>query len=792
VRRNRVLPTVLTALAVLLTLTGRLAPAAVAAGAPAFGFESGADGFTAPGWLAANAGSPYQDTTQASEETHSLALPVRFTGGSWDQAGVSRRLDGAPVDVSGYRAVTFAVYAPTAGLVGDLVFNDPWRPAAATRRLRPGWNTLTFDLGPSSQDFPGGVTAVNEIVLRVVGQNVTFQGTVWFDDVRFVTGTAPSVVLRAPRPDDTLTTAQGRPYAISAQVAASSGRHITSVTWRSKRQSGTLRQDGDHWVSDWDLWREGDGIADLTVTATDSTGDHTTATARVWVHDSRLAVAVVSPAFDATSRGRVPVRAAITPDSRFHLRRVRLTAGRVSHPMRLGPPDAAGRRIATAALDTRALHDGATTFRVTATDAAFSVTGTQNVMVVNHPAPWGTVGTRGTRFTTDGRSFRYAGANEYELFTRTDQATLHLDHTSDGTIVPAGTVRPWREQIDRQLLEMSRQGMTVLRTWAFDDDPDAFAFQPGPGEYNEAAFAKLDYIVDSARRHGIRVILTMTNYWSDYGGIGAYAGWLGLPNKLEFFTDPRARALYEKYVAHLVDRVNTVSGIRYKDDPTVFAWELMNEPRMDCADDPTPDKRYCDASGRTLRDWIAREAAYVKRLDPRHMVSAGGEGHGLVRTGPGTAYQWARTDEGGGDDPYFSQDVPGVDLLTFHPYPNASWADMTGAQTRDLVRGLTRMGVARGKPVVMSEYGIFRSQPVRIDADTVLKPGDAGYAGERLHRYDVMLRECYAGGCAGSNVWMVADWSDSDLNVNLYFPGDDAARDAALVRLLHHWAVAVG
>jgi endoglucanase len=35
---------------------------------------------------------------------------------------------------------------------------------------------------------------------------------------------------------------------------------------------------------------------------------------------------------------------------------------------------------------------------------------------------------------------------------------------------------------------------------------------------------------------------------------------------------------------------------------------------------------------------------------------------------------------------------------------------------------------------------------------------------------------------------MVADWADRDLNINLYRPGPDAARDAALVAELRHWA----
>lgn len=38
----------------------------------------------------------------------------------------------------------------------------------------------------------------------------------------------------------------------------------------------------------------------------------------------------------------------------------------------------------------------------------------------------------------------------------------------------------------------------------------------------------------------------------------------------------------------VLNRVNTFNNITYKDDPTIFAWELMNEPR--CPSDSSGDK----------------------------------------------------------------------------------------------------------------------------------------------------------------------------------------------------------
>lgn len=47
---------------------------------------------------------------------------------------------------------------------------------------------------------------------------------------------------------------------------------------------------------------------------------------------------------------------------------------------------------------------------------------------------------------------------------------------------------------------------------------------------------------------------------------------------LDFYKDPIIRSWYKFYVSSLVLRNNTITGVLYRDDPTILAWELINEP----------------------------------------------------------------------------------------------------------------------------------------------------------------------------------------------------------------------
>ena len=50
----------------------------------------------------------------------------------------------------------------------------------------------------------------------------------------------------------------------------------------------------------------------------------------------------------------------------------------------------------------------------------------------------------------------------------------------------------------------------------------------------------------------------------------------------------------------------------YKNDPTIMSWNLINEPRC--------DKPNCSG---LVQAWIEKQAAYVKSVDPNHLVTVG-------------------------------------------------------------------------------------------------------------------------------------------------------------------------
>lgn len=174
-----------------------------------------------------------------------------------------------------------------------------------------------------------------------------------------------------------------------------------------------------------------------------------------------------------------------------------------------------------------------------------------------------------------------------------------------GAAMPPNTTGP---ALVRLLLDRAQgAGLNVMRTWAHPVTQQ-YAMSTAPGQYNEKVFRGLDYLLDEARKRGIRVLLALTDNWQPTGGADQFVAWAGSTTHEDFFTQQRPRQLYKDHVKVVLTRVNTVNGRTYKDDPTIFGWNLINEPR-------------CYRCGEGLQDWIREMAAHVKAIDPGHLLT---------------------------------------------------------------------------------------------------------------------------------------------------------------------------
>lgn len=191
----------------------------------------------------------------------------------------------------------------------------------------------------------------------------------------------------------------------------------------------------------------------------------------------------------------------------------------------------------------------------------------------------------------------------------------------------------------------------------------------GPGQFNEKTFESLDMVMAVANRKDIRVIFPFIDNWKWWGGIEACAAFRG-KTKDDFWTDPNLFEDYKKIVSFVINRTNSVTGVKYRDDKAILAWETGNE--LTCPE-----------------EWTAKAAAFIKTLDKNHLVIDG-------------FHNTSFRDESLLDD--------NIDILTTHHYskdPN---------ETIDQIR--QNVSRARGKkPYFVGEFGFIPTS----DAERVIQ-----------------------------------------------------------------------
>ena len=122
-------------------------------------------------------------------------------------------------------------------------------------------------------------------------------------------------------------------------------------------------------------------------------------------------------------------------------------------------------------------------------------------------------------------------------------------------------------------------------------------------------------------------------------------------NHDDFYTNPDAIKAFKDYISHVLNRENKLTGVKYlvclififftksnntifisqtilililfiKEDPTIFGWELANEPRCEGSNLPTSGS--CSPDITTA--WVDEISSYIKSIDSNHLVGVGDEG----------------------------------------------------------------------------------------------------------------------------------------------------------------------
>ncbi|KAE8703418.1 Mannan endo-1,4-beta-mannosidase 2 [Hibiscus syriacus] len=140
----------------------------------------------------------------------------------------------------------------------------------------------------------------------------------------------------------------------------------------------------------------------------------------------------------------------------------------------------------------------------------------------------------GTHFFLDGKPLYVNGWNSYWLMSHSVEENT-------------------RPKVSAMLQAGARMGLTVCRTWAFNDG-GYNALQISPGQFDERVFKALDYVIAETRQHGVRLLLSFVNNLQPYGGKTQYVDWvwkegIGLSSSNDsFFYDPSIRKYFKNYV----------------------------------------------------------------------------------------------------------------------------------------------------------------------------------------------------------------------------------------------------
>ncbi len=324
-----------------------------------------------------------------------------------------------------------------------------------------------------------------------------------------------------------------------------------------------------------------------------------------------------------------------------------------------------------------------------------------------------------------------SAATNQDAFVRVSPRDPHYFELSNGhPYIPIGLnlIAPntrdgqGLQRMDEWMEKLAANDGNYIRVWL--SSPFWDVEHEHSGGYDEEKARRIDAMLEMARRHGIRVKLTLEHFremslqnprqsWANKT-LHLVANGGPATNMADFFDNPRSRAQFKKKLAWYAER--------YPDNPAIYGWELWNEINA------------VQTSADHFMPWTEVMLAELHRLFPRNLAMQ----------------SLGSFDNARNRDLYRRNSLlPGNDVAQVHRYldlgaPLEICHGPVDILTADAVRELLGYGVE--KPVILAESGAVEphhSGPFKLYAKDK--------QGMLLH--DVLFAPFFAGAAGAGQIW---------------------------------------
>lgn len=285
-----------------------------------------------------------------------------------------------------------------------------------------------------------------------------------------------------------------------------------------------------------------------------------------------------------------------------------------------------------------------------------------------------------------------------------------------GGFLLSDTQNNGKQRLIHELDFLKKKGINNLRVLLSAEGDSSYPYrvypslQKNPLEYNEELMQGFDFLLSQASKRNLKIVFVLNNNWEWSGGFGQYLEWAKYGNAplpktpqwdwnlycdyiAQFYTCYACNAWYNKWIQYVLNRENNLTHLKYKEDPTIMAWELANEPR------PMKKNAVTD-----YKIWIKETANFIKTIDRNHLVTIGVEG--VIST----MY----------DESIFSEihANKNIDYATIHLWPKTwqwyngnsdeSVKDSTLQKSINYIEQHANIMRNINKPLVIEEFGLHR------------------------------------------------------------------------------------